>query len=251
MITDQIVFMHIPKTAGTSLNETLSQSFNSDEVVRYYYHNGSYPTLNKMKKGFFTGHFEYGLQDAIFNSPFNISFLRNPIDRLISQINFDQNFFSSQPNGYQRQLEIFNKSVDYKEFIMETRSVYFDNAQVRAFANISNEVDFGEIKLSHFQEAIRNLDKFDYIGFQEEFEPCVRELCTILNIDPKLSKENIASNTPWINKDEIDNIYDTTFLRSLNCWDELLYQYAYSSRNALPCGGHDREICALPRHGTS
>ncbi len=84
---NKIVFIHIPKTAGTSLRRAIESSFSSDRIAPYE----NLYDLNRAKHhdyDLFRGHF--GFKDTRFvpGEKQYISVLRDPVDRVISLYNF-------------------------------------------------------------------------------------------------------------------------------------------------------------------
>ncbi|WP_221801740.1 sulfotransferase family protein [Oceanobacter mangrovi] len=88
------VFIHIPKTSGTTLREFLRPHFSNDEAI-YWYGNeqfernypGIAPQLTDHTKIVF-GHFFYGLHELTETPVQYHTLLRHPIDRMISFFEF-------------------------------------------------------------------------------------------------------------------------------------------------------------------
>lgn len=98
-------FLHIPKAAGTSLRYALYEKFRAHEVypnnVDYYFrHRAKYISVKQLQqrkeqlfpqwKKLLIGHFQLFPLDKNFRSPppRSICFLRHPVDRVVSSIDY-------------------------------------------------------------------------------------------------------------------------------------------------------------------
>src|SRR5580700_2574026 len=80
-----LVFNHIPKTAGTSFRSILYSHFPSSEIAPAS-HAGALHTLKpEQRYALFAGHFTYSEITPIAPCAIHITFLRDPIARVISQ----------------------------------------------------------------------------------------------------------------------------------------------------------------------
>jgi len=85
------LFLHIPKTAGTTLRHLVDQAYGPENVITYYNQNSTQLLENldahlKVHPKFkaFIGHFTFGLHDKIDRPAKYITFLRHPVARTIS-----------------------------------------------------------------------------------------------------------------------------------------------------------------------
>lgn len=104
-----ILFVHIPKTAGTSLHQSAidslgancverdngnSENLTSELIKEYFYadkpydHFGYYEAFKKADKKWLTGHLFAERLLPLFGAENTISFVRDPIDRVISNYQF-------------------------------------------------------------------------------------------------------------------------------------------------------------------
>ena len=84
----RLVFMHIPKTAGTTLGNILRQAFDGNEIFPRYNDVLKYPVGNLSKYRLFIGHIDLFQANHIPGPKFVFSFIREPKRRIISQYNF-------------------------------------------------------------------------------------------------------------------------------------------------------------------
>jgi hypothetical protein len=88
---EKIVFLHLPKTGGTTLHHLLLEG-RSDEEICPERHNGLHTfTAGELARyRVFSGHFDYVSTHLIPGRKALITMLRNPIDRLVSLYHFQK-----------------------------------------------------------------------------------------------------------------------------------------------------------------
>jgi hypothetical protein len=87
-----LFFLHVPKTAGTSLRELFSTRFARTDILAF---NRNDPPQVRSQKlatldqyGFIHGHEPYALVDYFRNRPFVVTILRNPLERALSVFHY-------------------------------------------------------------------------------------------------------------------------------------------------------------------
>jgi len=89
-----IVFLHIPKTAGTSLSHLLSRKFKADRIVRIYSPADCARQLDEHAAKIseatdcVSGHIVYGLHTHLDRECKYFSMLRDPVSRVLSHYHF-------------------------------------------------------------------------------------------------------------------------------------------------------------------
>ncbi len=83
-----LFFLHVPKTAGTSLRELLSTRFARTDILAFDRNDSpqvrSQKQANLDQYGFIHGHEPYALVDYFQKRPFIVTILRNPLERALS-----------------------------------------------------------------------------------------------------------------------------------------------------------------------
>lgn len=84
-----LVFLHIPKTGGTTLHHHFSAHFTPDETCPERYSNlQAYSPKDLRRWRFFSGHFDTDAIKLIPRPLFIVTVLRDPIERLLSHYHF-------------------------------------------------------------------------------------------------------------------------------------------------------------------
>jgi hypothetical protein len=83
---DLLIFTHIPKTAGTTLNNILRSHFHPTEVAQIFTHSDGSTFMEKLSPSvrLVTGHYPYGLHRFTARRCRYFTFLRQPAERVVS-----------------------------------------------------------------------------------------------------------------------------------------------------------------------
>ena len=239
------VFLHTQKTAGTSIVEMARVAYGLHNVVSHadYVQRGLDECLSVP---FVSGHFGYGFAKPIMDGRYSFTFLRDPIDRLISLYSFCR---SRRPEEYpiyeaaQRlSLENFlllaeepsarsnlSEWQDHRETVWNHQT--WQLAQGWGCHLVGNPrkriTEFSSDELLRL--AIKNVKKFDYIGFTETFDEDCINILTDIGIPPpeKILKSN-ASQTK-LHRDDIPRS-TMALLQDFTRLDQKLYDAAWSRR---------------------
>ena len=84
----QLYFLHIPKTAGQFITESIRISLEKNGIENFSLYNGSFISEEKLKNSVYIGsHFGTYPMDIIDGID-TVTILRDPVERSISQFNF-------------------------------------------------------------------------------------------------------------------------------------------------------------------
>jgi len=240
---DILYFLHIPKTAGTTLTTFLDDHFNYNKIFKEMVWSGLLKTKTDFRNyNLIRGHFGYGLYRNLSKKPLSITMLRDPIERTISfyhHINVDP---------------ISNNWVP-KEFLLKHESLFhllndnekkniFTNNQTRHIALDLDVIKLAKSKKSEFlyessyefvnpnmpqnkllEIAKYNLKDFIFFGLQEKFAESLQMLCYVFGWKPikNISKYMVLSNRP--KKKDLSNEVIKK-IEEINSLDLDLYNYA-------------------------
>jgi hypothetical protein len=209
---EKIVFIHIPKTAGTTLSAILDSAFSKDAIFPDHFRIGHYPATYIARHRLFHGH--YGLQEAQYiPGPKKIfTVLRNPRSRIISQYRYHR--ARKTDNGKLSGMMLIEKAqLPLKDYLkdrevrtnpsvdnMQTRSLFYFDPQSMIKLGLS-PATIGSFRFTqHRQEALEvardKLRALDAVGLVEQFDDFLPLLQKIINVDlPNTYKREMVTDT--------------------------------------------------------
>lgn len=241
----KIFMVHIPKTAGSTINHLMAKCLGADHVLTHIENRvGALTALNSPPPNilFVSGHHRFPeVIDAVERSQWFVFFnLRNPVEHLISHLKYlkalgnpqDEARRSEHTSEIQqmarRLWEIKLNNIDkIHRFINEEFAEgiqLFDNCQTRYLIRYRAE----KIGQSDADEALRALEAADFVGVTESLAK------TLLAIGKTLGVIIDYSSNDHINKSLIServNLNDPAILsyyREAVKWDAALYVAAKS-----------------------
>lgn len=253
-----LIFMHIPKSGGMSLFASLSKVL-ENPIADLYNHSRqtlmNAPLLMQdTTKAAYCGHFSIGLHQWLSRPSYYVSFVREPVSRLLSLYFF---LLEHWPEMHARltRLSIAGKKtlpefhLDFADwFIAKTAreenfltspSAELDNGMVRRFSGYGlNPAPCPNVALA---KAIENIEKyFSFVGLVERYSESIDLMATLfglpglkenhVNRTGKKSRENHGLSTAAVSK-----------IRKMNQLDQALYNWVsnnFDSRknNLRPIG---------------
>jgi len=234
-----LVFVHVPKTAGSTLHQILEK-----EYKRVFHVDG----LNAMKSlqefkeltpqeqnsfGAVKGHLTLRLLNSIDN-PFVITYLRDPVDLFLSQY-----YYVKRAKRSKYHQEVKNMD-DINQFIEFVKEKGYDNIQTRHLSDATLHITDAEILPvnmdvdgeKYLTIAKQNLEKFDLVFDTTQFDKSLIVLYEKLKW--KKYPYYLAKNVTKKRKKTAD-LSNDLFLKinELNRYDMALYEYAKNLDNNL------------------
>ena len=204
------IFMHIPKTGGTTLNELfkkqykLNEIFDHDSFQKKMMKLDELTDMEKRNIKAITGHYFYGIHQE-FSRPFNyFTMLREPVDRVISSY-----YFLKDYPGYE-----MVKNMTLEEFVVKGPEA----------PNLQTLMVCGSQEKPDIEKAKENLKTFTVVGVTELFNEtlfCLKKAYAWGDIH--YTRKNITKNR--LAKEEVPSPLKN-LIRKYNALDMELYDYA-------------------------
>ncbi len=241
-----LIFMHIPKCGGMSLFSSLTETFGTNIVDLYDESPRSIGRfrlqMQDQSKMVYCGHFSYGLHEWISRDASYVSFVREPISRLISLYYYCQPTFKGKFNPKSGvSIDKMKTNLNYPDFFLDfeaciagdyspeaffsAKSAELDNGMVRRFSGkglspeICTEQDLERAKL-----VIES--SFSFVGLTERFPESVARLSELFGL-PQLREKKVnlgekaRKSTGEVKfSDELVNK-----IKDMNRFDILLYDW--------------------------
>jgi hypothetical protein len=220
----QLCFLHIGKTAGTSIQHALFEAMRGKKIFHESLPNFDRASREDMADSdLVIGHFGYQHVAKMRRSRFLFTFLRDPIDRVLSNYHFLRT--DSPISDYSRAAIEASKRMSLKEFLLcqdpQVRMVT-ENMQAKVLAHdMRHEHQHGIKNLK--REASRNLARCDFVGIVEYFDASMKALSRQIDIDLNIERLNVnpaRASAPTASREEIE------LIKSLNTVDLALYWWA-------------------------
>jgi hypothetical protein len=166
-----ILFLHIPKTAGTTLTRIIARQYRPEEIWSFdETHNwDDFVSLSEAYRARFRliqGHMIFGVHELVRRPCAYFTFLRDPIERTISEFHFARrtpmHHYYDWING---------EKLGLKEFLESGVPTMFDNGQTRMLSGDWFRAGFGQCSEEVLAAATINLhEHFAVIGLTERFD---------------------------------------------------------------------------------
>ncbi|HSK16946.1 MAG TPA: sulfotransferase family 2 domain-containing protein [Gaiellaceae bacterium] len=163
-----LVFLHIPKTAGSTLVSFLEREYGSGAVLDLYDSTfgdeATSLTPERLRRTrVVVGHFYFGVHEHLPRPCRYLTFLRDPVDRVVSHYRFVQR----QPEHY---LHETASTLSLSEYVRSCGTAEPNNDQTRLLAGRKLASGDGGSSRAMLPVAKRNLDRHAVVGLTEAFD---------------------------------------------------------------------------------
>jgi hypothetical protein len=177
-----LLFLHIPKTGGTSLSAILENYFSVQDVSRHLI--GSEARLvtsrSQVPGRLVMGHFAHNLWELFDhdNDWAFVTVLRHPIERYISQTKHWIRAQRNLANGYRISDAIAEVSQPRRDryLAVQQENCQTQNCYLRA---ATNHVDWDSVQLDQWEFSKSDLSEFQVVGLADDFRRFLHLLCDL------------------------------------------------------------------------
>ncbi len=225
-MNDTLIFLHLPRTGGTTLRDILSKQYSDHETFENKTlldtdENFNESLVNQMSRyNLIKGHVYFGVHTFIPQTCSYFSMMRNPVERTISVYNY----IRKRSNHPYHDLA---NSLSIEKFIESGENIMVNNGQTRLIAGreTSLNIPFNKLNKSHLEIAKNNInDYFLLIGLTERYDETILLLKHMLRWDTPYY--SIANAVRRVQKtDEMDPVI-VDIIKQYNQLDIELYNYA-------------------------
>lgn len=185
-----LFFLHIPKTAGTTLVQVIERHFEEAEIARWLYpfRLVDEPADYFTRYGYYHGHVDYALMcELLPKKPVTMTMLRQPVERYLSHFGNHKRVKFEQIPDISREVYDAIQQTSLEDFIvnpppvLEVLTRYFQNLQSKLLASeLSREnlesrnakIRTNEYVLPTptFPKVRERLDELAFVGVTERFQ---------------------------------------------------------------------------------
>jgi hypothetical protein len=220
---ETLLFLHIPKTAGSTMYKVLERQYSRAKTLRLESSQiDRFKTLPAAQRGRYRvieGHLYFGFHRYIPGASTYITFLRRPVERVLSFYYYAR----STPDHYLYS-QLVSERLDLKTALARELTPELCNGQTRQLAGDEWEDPERVVTRAALERAQANLTNFRVVGLLEEFDASLLLLRRAFGWQlPFYVKENVT-------KKKTDETFRDAETRGLieeaNRLDLELYEYA-------------------------
>ncbi|MEP1471052.1 MAG: sulfotransferase family 2 domain-containing protein [Halieaceae bacterium] len=195
-LSRRVVFLHIAKTAGTSIIHFFQQRLSAEKICSHgdfltFPERGDLFQAQLRRYQFVSGHFGYADVEPLLKESYSFTFLRDPVDRVLSLYKFCMH------SDMQKQFAVARAARDLglEGFLSSTLpevSEMLDNQQTWQLSSRYWHKDrramsgLGDHEL--LDMAISHLDDFDHVGLTDNFDKDFGKILGDLEINEQVPK---------------------------------------------------------------
>lgn len=223
----KLIFLHIPKSGGSTFHTILTKNYPRGSVFYFPFKPfmdtaifERMPESEKKSIQVIKGHMIYGLHRLFEEDDVQyISFLRDPVDRIISHY-----FYVLKHPSHYLHDKVKNK-LDLKSYVKSGLSVEMSNSQTK-FIGLDNVPSLSQhCNETILEQAKRNIEKkFILVGLTEMFDESLLLLRHLLGWK-KITYRRKNVNLQRKSREELDRDVIDTIIEH-NAYDLALYEYA-------------------------
>jgi hypothetical protein len=176
----KVIFLHIPKTAGMTLKVQFEKNYQDRPIFNTQLGNiftgqnwnqfqgllQRKPFEERNRYGLYKGHMNFGLHKLLSGPVEYITFLRDPVQRVISHYRMLRRHEIIPPDQFLNPSRLSGSYWGHPDFYRS-----FDNAQTRALSGADPDLPLGCCTEEHLRQAEVNIESsFKLVGLTEQFD---------------------------------------------------------------------------------
>lgn len=233
-----LLFIHVPKAAGTTFAQILNSYFSEQDICPAYYVSElmQLPAEEVRRYRLVCGHFEYSIRELL-DAPICLTMLREPVDRVVSYYRYIRSAPAHALHQKFSQMSLMEILEDPVE------RVPLSNHQTRLFGRDLNlervraRFTGAEAELAPLSEdqkkranvdldlAMARLADLEFVGLAERFDDSVKLLCHTLGLP-----EHTDYGRANVTRDDGSEVTVSDLVRSkiedMNTMDRAFYRFA-------------------------
>ncbi len=193
-----LIFLHIPKAAGTTLHSILESHYPAQHTHSIYDPEvearefAAWPLERRAQIRLLKGHLAFGLHELLTGETTYITVLRDPVERIASHY-----YYARRHPTHYLYKEITERQMSLQDYATAGLSDELDNGQVRLLAGLVNDekVPVGACGPELLSQAKHNIERhFSVTGLAERFDESLALMAIQLgwNWTPSYQKLNVT-----------------------------------------------------------
>jgi hypothetical protein len=170
-----LIFIHIPKTAGQTFSSVLNRAYPGSAIYDLYGYGSAIPDAaarlrmmdeaQKAQLQLIRGHYEFGLHMALPQPATYITFLRDPVERVISLY-----YYLLRDPLHPLYDVLHTQRISLEAFASSDAMSHLTNVQVQYLSGLKQTYDPQSPDPALLPLAIQNLTQFCVVGIAEQFD---------------------------------------------------------------------------------
>jgi hypothetical protein len=221
------IYLHIPKTGGTTLRDIIYRQYKKDQILTIktlkesaqIHKDITSTNYNHLK--IIQGHLKYGFHNNVNIRPAYFTILRNPVERVLSTYYY---VLSNRNNP--QNLSTLGKQMSIYEFIESGINPFVLNGQTQLISGITGSIDNPIIQSEElYTLAKKNIENhFLFLGITEMFDESILILKDLLGWH--MPYYSFANRTKKKTNYDAINPKVISFIKEYNQLDIRLYNFA-------------------------